>query len=84
MPEPTKVQRLGMTSRWQPIATAPKNWPVLVVLHSSQREKRDGQHGPMQVAANRGMGWISIPGMWACRPTHWMPLPAPPCTEDRT
>lgn len=63
---------------WQPIATAPKNVPVLVALSGRQVSRRDGQHGVIQVAANRGRGWISIPGMWSCSPTHWMSLPAAP------
>ncbi len=65
-------------SGWQPIETAPRNTPVLVLLADREVRQRDWMHGPMQVAANRGRGWISIPGMWKCAPTHWMPLPPPP------
>lgn len=67
---------------WRPIKDAPKMIPVLVALAKSDTRDRDAMHGRILVAANRGMGWISIPGMWRCRPTAWMPLPEPPEAPD--
>lgn len=62
---------------WRDIASAPKDGtPVLVHLSAKDIAKRDGWHGPAQVAANRGRGWISIPGMWSCTPVAWRPIPS--------
>lgn len=59
---------------WQPIETAPDDTPILV-YYERYREQltahRDGQDWAVSGLSER----ISIQ-----RPTHWMPLPAPPTT----
>lgn len=58
------------------MTSAPKDGtPVLVELAPKQQAARDGWHGPVQVAANRGRGWASIPGLWQCTPIRWHEIP---------
>src|SRR3974390_2617997 len=62
---------------WQPIETAPKDGPTIIV----HRPNFDGDYIP-QV----GIDWwmFRLDGdCWAnsrenCQPTHWIPLPEPP------
>ena len=51
------------------IATAPKDGTTVVVWSPTR--------GTF-AAWNKGHGWRTEPGVYACRPTHWMPLPDPP------
>ena len=70
-------------SQWQPIETAPKDGTLLLLIVSGyepavgrfyqSREVWD-YHDPEYLAV-RERAEISF-GPW--RPTHWMPLPAPP------
>lgn len=60
------------------MSAAPQVTPVIVELPENEVRQRDWQHGIYQIAANRGMGWISIPGMWACHPVAWCPIPTRP------
>lgn len=60
---------------WQPIETAPKDGtPFLAAVEGRQNI------GAMVVARRKAGwgGWQSIPGDYAIRATHWMPLPDPP------
>jgi hypothetical protein len=60
---------------WQPIATAPKDGSYLLAL-------LDGWPHPVTVTWQTAeLCWIEC-GRDSCRPTHWMPLPAPPVSED--
>lgn len=59
---------------WQPIETAPHNWPLLLFF------LRLGEETGVYGIGNR-----SPDGLWqygdiaySAAPTHWMPLPAPP------
>lgn len=54
---------------------APPNKPVLVRISDADMAKTDGMHGPWRLAANRGHGWVTIPGLWPCHPVGWFPLP---------
>lgn len=68
-------------SEWQPIETAPKDGaPFLACM-----DWRVDDLGKCCVIrwrapiSSRSPGqWLSIPGDWSYRPTHWMPLPEPP------
>lgn len=59
---------------WQPIATAPKDQRVLVVLkpHPLQTE------GEITFAYFVGDVWTFDETGEVANPTHWLPLPAPP------
>ena len=62
-------------SEWRPIATAPKGemfiyyWP------------RDGKRCIGLAYFAKDGSWRDSEGNWKTRlePTHWMPLPDPPC-----
>lgn len=65
------------TVGWQPIATAPRDGPVLVWDY----------HGMVAAIYNPldGKWWLDLPYRFEAgipklelEPTHWMPLPAPP------
>lgn len=73
---------------WQPIATAPKNG-ISILVTSDWIDANQ----PFIPTVTRWVQWIEdgirvgARGNWqSCdyRPTHWMPLPAAPVTEDRT
>ena len=68
-------------SEWQPIETAPKDGRKNLLLFQQSAETGEklfvGRWG-----AEWG-GWLSIPGAYAKRPTHWQPLPAPPQNTTR-
>lgn len=64
---------------WHPIETAPKDWTDLV-LYCPEDDDGSGARGI-------SLGWFSMRDggfdCWMapdgpCKPTHWMPLPAPP------
>jgi hypothetical protein len=82
---------MGEEREWQPIATAPRDGTkILVWIHQWAGEI----HGVANATGNEIAYWANgtsdFPGAdwWVCaggdgyatwcRPTHWMPLPAPP------
>ena len=65
--------------KWQPIETAPEDgtwvhvyWPTMPITRYPQ------------VAFNHGdeYGWDTPDDYGHVQPTHWMPLPSPPCASD--
>ena len=80
---------------WQPISEAPKNEPVLVYAGNQQYvawlqddatdpwhdegDERSTFDGLWCVTENK-LGPFALRGS---RPTHWMPLPAPPTGADQ-
>jgi hypothetical protein len=71
-------------SRWQPIESAPKDGTAVLIFVPDMGNWPDR---PTIVTAfwNGGLGWCDN-AMVGCqtygRPTHWMPLPAPPRMVD--
>lgn len=61
-------------AEWKEIASAPKDGtPILVACV--------GKTPVTCMWSQSGYGqWVSLPGRYAGRPTHWMPLPTPPET----
>jgi hypothetical protein len=64
---------------WQPIATAPERWPVLVYCP---------RHFPTEavlIGLRQRGEWANFVLGYAIEPTHWMHLPGPPtrAREDR-
>jgi hypothetical protein len=57
-------------SEWQPIESAPKGTRVLAYPHVNG-------HVVAAFLSEHGE-WLTIPGRYAFRPTHWLPLPDPP------
>lgn len=57
---------------WKPIETAPKigNGGPQIMLFSFKQG--------MCVGTWQAVEWVSVPGLYGRKPTHWMPLPAPP------
>jgi len=75
-------------SEWQPIETAPKDGTYLLLINVRDFER--GQMLPfVGVYTHLGIGkawskWIAVPGCYGQKPTHWMPLPAPPANVSPT
>lgn len=64
---------------WQPIETHPNDGlPVLVFV-----PRKRGEPVVLQAFNPTGVQWWSI-GLGAVKPSHWMPLPAPPVTQPMT
>ncbi len=59
--------------KWQPIETAPKDESRILLY-------RTGWAEAIAVGwwSNANVCWMSIPGTWEWKATHWMPLPDPP------
>lgn len=70
-------ERVAPVSRWQPIATAPKDGKPVLVFHAACAKW--SKVGPVRVASWRGGCWrgdstfLGVDGV-----THWMPIPTPP------
>lgn len=80
-------------SEWQPIETAPRDGTVLLGFGEAAGEINGpfckNEVAPICWSGGRsdypGYEWTLTCGdAYACwmRPTHWMPLPTPPKTED--
>lgn len=71
-------------TKWQPIATAPKDGTRILLF----QPKGDGEDSTRTVAEAAWLdyvpeesGWCMAEGdVWLC-PTHWMPLPDAPEAE---
>jgi hypothetical protein len=69
-------------NEWQPIETVPMNGtPVLLYLSADYQRSRQhtGRFLPnVPCGVIGGLFGYDLPG----EPTHWMPLPDPPVTQD--
>lgn len=72
---------------WQPIETAPKSRLLGQIL--TYRKNLPKGHTIGGVDANwwQTSFWSEKHGLWVgwplnVQPTHWMPLPPPPCGDD--
>ena len=67
---------------WQPIETAPEYKAVLIYVppFDPMQGVRSGRYGTWMVGAQSFVGRDLPVGY---RPTHWMPLPAPPDAARR-
>lgn len=66
---------------WMPVEAEkpPRNGtPVLIKVHPDDAKDQDAMHGPFRIAADRGFGLVTIPGLWGVRATHWRYLPPLP------
>ena len=62
-------------SEWMPIETAPRDGSNVLVFVPQSGEQFVAHH-------KRNMDWVYALGQFGavlCEPTHWMPLPEPPC-----
>ena len=63
-------------TEWQPIETAPKDETRILMYRTGYAESTAvGAYWPTWEQ------WVSVPGSYTWKPTHWMPLPKPP-SED--
>ena len=60
-------------SEWESIETAPKDETRVLLYRKGWAENT----GVGRWSTN-GKQWVSVPGDWAWKATHWMPLPEPP------
>lgn len=68
----TLLALLDMIPVLRPIEEAPEDGtPVVALL----------PNGVRRMAKSHGQGWWSIPGMWACYPTHFIDLSTLPTPE---
>lgn len=58
---------------WKPIDSAPKDGTAILVV-----EPKNDQQLRCAFWQDHWKMWLSVPGRIHVRPTHWMPLPAPP------
>lgn len=58
--------------QWQPIATAPKDRPILAW---------DPYEGEVAIVYWDGKVWLWPGGEYRVKVTHWMPLPEPPSEQ---
>lgn len=75
---PTNVGSNGGVAAWMPIATAPKDGKRIMVFEGGEAQIvawRAMHYGRMDWGPDDGE---SVYCEGAFRPTHWMPLPAPP------
>ena len=65
-------------SEWQPIETAPKDGSVFII------GRDDSEHHAYSGTAYWLNGYFrdsaDMPSVRWVAPTHWMPLPTPPCS----
>jgi hypothetical protein len=61
--------------QWSPIASAPRDSPVLLFCPQEQNPRRRIMIGSF---ADERRCWIAIPGLYRIRPTMWMKLPPHP------
>lgn len=63
----------GMTMKWQPIETAPKDGRTKILLKTP--------YSPNGCEAYSNTWW-TVGFSAECKPTHWMPLPSPPSRDE--
>jgi Protein of unknown function (DUF551) len=63
--------------KWEPIATAPQLEPILLF-----DEDWESTIGAIQIGHIKADGSAEIAETDDFSPTHWMPLPEPPCTDE--
>lgn len=74
-----------MTSEWRPIETAPVDGTAVWLFLPTYA--LGGRHGAWVMVqgfnlAEDRRGWRAFYGGGGVEPTHWMPLPAPPTTQE--
>lgn len=69
-----------MSTEWQPIETAPKDGREILAFAQGSHGLNDTFFAVAQWANGDPDMWTGSGWFWpfAIRPTHWMPLPAPP------
>lgn len=67
---------------WQPIATAPKDGSVIIGYDASRIYEPEEGIGSVEFMRWRDGCWMD-PATHSMKPTHWMPLPAPPVAPDQ-
>lgn len=71
---------VGEFAEWQPIETAPKDSQHVLVIDDAGNRRVAEYIKPLSF---RSPGWwATVPGRWAIRATHWMPLPTPPIPAE--
>lgn len=60
-------------SEWQPIASAPRNVPVMTKIDDDQGSRNEQG---LKLGATNNLWWFEDGSMYVYyKPTHWMPLP---------
>jgi len=77
-----EIERLRALVEWRPIETAPKDGTFLLLF-----DPHNDRTITVGFWSTQGLGpewarWVSIPGAFGRKPTHWLPLPPPP--RDKT
>jgi hypothetical protein len=80
------VEMTAARNEWQPIETAPKDGAALLLFERRGAMVRrynlnsfnPAVGGEFFVGRLSKWGWVSMPGEYQRRPTHWHPLPKPP------
>ena len=69
----------ALDREWRPIETAPKDGKVVICMRADDRSLPWGAYWRTYFDGSKG--WSNESGD-ETRPTHWMPLPAPPAKRD--
>jgi hypothetical protein len=74
------IDRMNQSNEWQPIETAPKDRLLLLCCVGWKPSEAKGEPWPVKVGGWWNGVWNIFGASW--RPTHWMPLPAPPSARS--
>lgn len=88
-PTPTDVPDLlaevekRLREGWRPIETAPKDGTSVLLFKSSGLTGMTVGNWRRPMSSRTPGYWQTTPGLYACEPSHWQPLPAPPAPDFR-
>ena len=67
--------KAAVSGDWIPVTERLPETPIMVILADAETVNCGWFYKPV--------GWSWAASLDPCEPTHWMPLPAPPCCTDQ-
>lgn len=62
---------------------SPEGWDQRPVVQVQWPDRHDGWQLASPMSSRTPGYWQTTPGLYACEPSHWQPLPAPPAPDFR-